>query len=585
MSRRLRSLFALAGAAAVSVGAMLLLRADPPTNLGKPVADFTLKDAEGRSVSLSDFKDKKAVVLVFLGTQCPINNQFLPTLAALHKEYAPRGVQFLAVNANRQDTPERIAEHARKYQIPFPVLRDENNVIADRLGARRTPEAFVLDAQRKVRYQGRIDDQFGINIQRAAPTRRDLAIALDEILAGKPVSVASTPVAGCLIGRVTRAKDDGQITYAKHVSRILQKHCQDCHRPGQIGPFSLLTYDDAVSWSAMIHEVVQEKRMPPWYADPKYGKFFNDRSLPEEDRKTLLAWIDQGTPRGDDKDLPPPRPFVEGWSIGKPDVIFRMQEEFEVPAKAPKGGVPYKYFEVPTNFAEDRWVERAESKAGAPEVVHHIIVFVVPPGKKFSSNNPQFETLSGTAPGEMPLILRPGMAKFVPKGSTLVFQMHYTPSGKAAKDRSYVGLIFAKEPPRKRVVTVPVYNYFFRIPPGADNHKVESWYTFQKDGHIVGFMPHMHLRGKSFLYEAIYPDGKTETLLSVPRFNFGWQSGYRPAEPLFMPKGTKLHCIAHFDNSRDNPNNPDPDSAVYWGDQTWQEMMIGWTDIAYDLKK
>ncbi|MCI0463100.1 MAG: redoxin domain-containing protein [Gemmataceae bacterium] len=586
MSRRLCTALCALGAVAIPLIALLTLRADGPgQSVGKTIASFTLKDTTGRPVALADFKDRKAVVVIFLGTQCPINNQFAPHLAGLHKEFSPKGVQFLGLNSNHQDSSKTIAEHAKKYAIPFPVLRDEGSKVADNFGARRTPEAFILDTTGKVRYQGRIDDQYGISYQRPAPTRRDLAIALDELLAGKQISQATTPIAGCLIGRAPRPKAEATVTYARHVAPILQNRCQECHRPGQIGPFSLLTYDDSSSWSAMIHEVVEERRMPPWHADPKHGKWSNDRSLSPEERKTILAWIDQGCPKGDMKDLPKPREFVKGWTIGKPDAVFEMKEEYAVPARGPKTGIPYEYFEVETGFTEDKWVERAESRPGATEVVHHIIVFIVPPGQPFNKKSPNFPTLSGTAPGDMPLILPPGMAKRVPAGARLVFQMHYTPNGKAQKDRSRVGLIFAKKPPEKEVITRPVFNFLFRIPPGDAHHEVQSSWTFPRDGHIVGFMPHMHLRGKDFLYRAHYPDGKMETLLSVPRFDFGWQSVYRPATPIAMPKGTRLECIAHFDNSKGNRNNPDPTRPVVWGDQTWEEMMIGWTDIAFERKK
>src|SRR6516162_4880254 len=573
----------LAAAVVLLSPLLLLLRAgDPP---GKTLADFTLKDTEGREVSLGSFKDKKAIVVVFVGTQCPINNLYQPRLAELYKEFAPQGVAFLAINSNWQDSAKAIADHAKKYEIPLPVLRDEDNRVADLFNTGRTPEAFVLDGKRIIRYQGRIDDRYGLDYQRPQAKRHDLAEALKEVLAGKKVTVAKTPVAGCVIARKTTPKKEGPVTYAKDISRILQKNCQDCHRPGQIGPMSLLTYRDARAWSETIKEVVTDRRMPPWYADPRYGHFSNDRSLPAKEREALLAWVDQGMPKGDDKDLPPPRVFPEVWKIGEPDVIIRMPAEFDVPAEMPKFGVPYKYFFVQTEFDEDRWVERAEARPGAAAVVHHIIAFVLPPGERFIPGSPRTPTLCGTAPGEMPFILPPGMAKKIPKGSKIVFQMHYTPNGKAQKDRSEIGLIFAKKPPQKEVITVPVYNLFFRIPPGDDNYKLESSYTFRKDGTIVGFMPHMHLRGKDFLYRAVYPDKKTEILLSVPRFNFNWQSVYRPAKEIPMPKGTVLECVAHFDNSDKNPNNPDPTAAVRWGDQTWEEMMVGWVDIAYERAK
>jgi peroxiredoxin len=585
MAVRLRTFVPALGAVLGVFALFFVLNAEEPaSSVGKMVASFTLPDTTGRPVALADFKDRRAVVVLFLGTQCPINNLYAAHLGELHKEFAPQGVQFLAINANQQDGARDIAEHARKYELPFPVLRDEGNVIADRFGATRTPEAFVLDAQRVVRYQGRIDNHFGIGYQRPKATRRDLAQALTEVLAGRTVSVPTTPVAGCFIGRATRKAAEGTITFSKHVAPILQNRCQECHRPGQIGPMPLLTYDDASAWADTIREVIQEKRMPPWYADPRHGKWSNDRSLTSTERDMLLAWVAQGAPRGDDRDMPPAKHFAEGWRIGEPDAVLTMPKAFNVPAETPRFGIPYKHFFVETNFPEDRWVERAEAKAGATEVVHHIVVFIVPPEENFFPGNPRTPALSGTAPGDMPLILPKGAAKHLPKGSRLVFQMHYTPNGKAQADRSSIALIFAKEPPQREVITVPVANPVFQLSPGADNVPVEAWYTMKRDGYIVGFMPHMHLRGKDFLYDAIYPDGKTERLLSVPRYSFGWQSIYRPAEPVMMPKGTRIHCVAHFDNSAGNANNPDPTATVRWGDQTWEEMMIGWIDFAYDRK-
>jgi peroxiredoxin len=551
-------------------------------SISSKISEFALKDTMGQQVSLAGLKDKKAIVVVFLGTECPINNAYVPRLIELHETYAAKGVQFLAVNSNCQDSAERVADHAKQFAIPFPVLKDKQNQVADLFGAQRTPEAFILDIEAKIRYRGRIDDQIGIAYKRSQPSRRDLAIALDELLAGKPVTQAETPVAGCLIGRAPKPKDAANVTYTKHVARILQKNCQECHRPGQVGPFSLLTYDDATAWAGTIREVLEDGRMPPWYADPRYGKFANDRRLSKEDRDTLLAWLDQGAPKGDDKDLPPPREFVTGWSIGQPDVVFTMPEEFEVPAEMPKYGIPYKRFKVPTNFTKDHWIQCAEARAGATAVVHHIIVFLLPPGENFFPGNPRTPTLCGTAPGDMPLILQPGTAKLIPAGSDLIFEMHYTPNGYKQKDRSYVGLIFAKGEPKYNVRTVPIGNPMFKIPAGDDNYKVEQSYTFQEDGYVLNFMPHMHLRGKDFLYEAVYPDGKTETLLSVPRYNFNWQSVYRLAKPYPLPKGSKIHCVAHFDNSAKNPSNPDPTRTVTWGDQTWEEMMIGWMDIVYE---
>jgi peroxiredoxin len=556
----------------------------------KTVGDFSLSDPrDQKTIRFSELKEKKAIVVVFLGTQCPINTAFLPVLARLNGKFAPQGVQFLGINSNSQDTPTAVAEHAKKNELTFPVLKDPGNVVADQFGAERNPEVFVLDPAGHILYRGRIDDQFGIGYQRPGkPTREDLASAIDEMLAGKAVSVASTPVAGCKIGRVAKLSEAGTVTFSKHVAPILQKNCQECHRPGQIGPMSLISYKDAVSWAETIREVVDEGRMPPWFADPKHGKFSNDRRLQSDEKKTLLAWLDGGMPEGDRKDLPSPRQFTEGWIIGKPDLILKLPQPFDVPAETPKGGVPYKFVAVDPGFKEDKWVYRAEAKPDAVSVVHHIIVFILPPGQRYNPDNPG-QTLSGFAPGEMPMMGVEGMGKLIPAGSRLLFQMHYTPDGKPHRDQSMLGLIFAKEPPKHRILTKPIHNLAFitkiiRIPAGAENFEMEGTYTFDRDCHILSFMPHMHLRGKDFRYEAIYPDGKKETLLSVPRYNFNWQTLYRLAEPKAVPKGTRIHCVAHFDNSTKNPHNPDPTHEVLWGDQTWEEMMLGWMDYYQDAK-
>jgi hypothetical protein len=430
-----------------------------------------------------------------------------------------------------------------------------------------------------VRYRGRIDDQFGVGFQRPRPTRRDLAEALREVLDGKAVSSARTPASGCLIGRGKKARAAAPITYANQISRLLQKRCLECHRPGRVAPFSLTGYEQARGWAEMIREVVSEGRMPPWHADARYGHFSNDRRLSQEERETLLVWIDQGCPKGDDKHLPPARQYVEGWTIGEPDVVLPMEKPFTVPAQAPKGGIPYQHVVVPTRFKEDVWVQAAEARPGNRAVVHHLLSFIREPAKRGES--PEDKVLVGHAPGDLPLILPPGVAMRIPKGAELVFQMHYTANGVEQADRSSVGLVFAKRPPKYIAHTRTVNNTGFAIPAGASDHQVRSSFTFPKEATILSFMPHMHLRGKSFRYELVYPDGRSEIALSVPRYDFNWQSTYRLVTPLRVPAGTKVECIGTFDNSAGNPNNPDPTQVVRWGDQTWEEMMGGLLDYYY----
>ena len=568
----------------VSIVAFLLCLIGDATAHAEPapraVANFRLKDTAGKVWSLDDCKDRRAVVVLFLGTQCPINNAYMPRLAELHKEYGPKGMQFVAINANEHDTPAMIAEHSQTYKIPFPVLRDETHVITDRFGAKRTPEAFILDSARHVRYQGRIDDQFGVGFQRPRPTRRDLAEALEEVLAGKDVTQPKTAVAGCIIARKPLARADVSITFARDVSRILRDHCQECHRPGQIGPMPLLTYDDASSWAEMIREVVREQRMPPWHADPRHGQFRNKRSLTKEDQDTLIAWIDQGCAKGNDSDLPEPRKYPEGWFIGTPDAVFTMGEDFIVPAKADKRGIRYQYFKVPTNFKEDVWIQAAEARPGNRAVVHHIIVYVLVDGKRVQGKEDGIGNgyLVAYAPGDLGVVYQPGSAKKIPKGATLAFQVHYTPNGTEQSDRSSVAMVFAKEPPKHEVRTRAIAQNYFLIPPGADKHRVKSVTTFEQDVLLWTLFPHMHLRGKSFEYRVIQPEGSSNILLSIPRYDFNWQGTYVLETPLLLKAGTRIECTAYFDNSKDNPNNPDPTKYVRWGDQTWEEMMIGFLD-------
>jgi peroxiredoxin len=565
------------------IWALLLLSAMVCPVLGqesaKVIGDFHLTDTAGKNWKLSNLKEKKAVVVVFLGTQCPINNAYLPRLAELHKRFDEKGVQFFAVNSNQHDTAEAIAAHAKEHAVPFPVLRDAEQKLADQFGAQRTPEAFVLDGKRKIAYQGRIDDQHGVGFQKPQPMSHDLADAITAVLDGKKVNQPVTSVAGCYITRAPRPKQEVSITFAKDVAGILQRNCQECHRPGQIGPMPLLTYDDASAWSGMIREVVSEKRMPPWHADARHGKFSNDRSLSKKEYDTLLAWIDQGCPQGDVKDVPAAKKFPEGWTIGKPDVVFTMPREFKVPALTPKGGVKYQNFQVPTSFAEDKWAQAIEVRPGSKATVHHILVYIAEGRKKAAAADGIGKGLLGAyAPGDLGVVFPAGTAKRIPKGATLVFQVHYTPNGVEQTDRSSIGIVFAKEPPRNPVSTRAVAQQALLIPPGAENHAVTSASTFKDETLLWSLFPHMHLRGKSFEYKAVFPDGKTQTILSVPKYDFNWQVSYRLAEPLKLPAGSRIECKALFDNSRNNFSNPDPTKWVFWGNQTWEEMMIGFVD-------
>jgi thiol-disulfide isomerase/thioredoxin len=577
--------------------------------LGVKLADWSLLRADsGKPWSIAaDGRQAKAVVVVFMGTECPISNAYSPVLSGLAEEYAGKGVLFVGVNSNRQDDAAAIARHAKEFSITFPVLKDDGTTLADRFQAKRTPEAFVLDGERIVRYRGRIDDQMDKGIKRPEPTKRELADALDAVLKGREVAQAVTEPAGCIIGRKHKAKNavahGDAVTYSNQVARILQKNCQECHRPGEAAPFKLMNYEDAAAWADPIREAVTEKRMPPWGADPHFGKFKNDRSLSEADKSTLLTWVDQGCPEGDPSELPPARSYPEGWQFGQPDEIISMKDAFHVPAAGPKGGMPYEYIVVGEPFKEDKWVQGVEIHPGVRGVVHHILVFVKPPQVRkpretdppvlqlFSDFDPRNPDgfgqmfLSGYAPGAPPFVYRSGMGKKIAKGSQLVFEMHYTPNGTACDDRSCVGITYCKETPRHEVHTRTVSQERFFIPPMVSSHRVDAVSTFDRPVVMIGLAPHMHLRGKDFLFNLFPPDTKDknkETILSVPKYDFNWQIFYAFTEPRRLPAGSALECIAHFDNSPGNPNNPNPWAAVHWGPQTSDEMMIGFVDYYYD---
>jgi mono/diheme cytochrome c family protein len=410
------------------------------------------------------------------------------------------------------------------------------------------------------------------------------------------------------------------VTYNKDVAPILNHNCAVCHRPGEIGPMSLMSYQEVRPWAKDIKEKVASRTMPPWFADPSHGKFSNDRRLSDQEIATLVSWVDGGMKEGDAKDLPATPNFTQGWNIGKPDVVFTMKEEYSVPAD---GVVDYQYFMVPTNFTEDHWIQGAEIRPGARSAVHHVIVFVQDPagstrpeagvqlkvpagandrragrggpggGAATAAGRGRGEgggnrgggggggwMLIGTAPGDSGAIMKEGTGKLIKAGSTLMFQVHYTPNGKAVKDRTSIGLIFSKHAPEYEVKSLGVTNGSFIIPAGESEYRVESAAVFTEDAIVWSMFPHMHVRGKSFDYNIVYPDGHRELVLSVPKYDFNWQGSFRFAKPIEVPKGARLECTAYFDNSKGNKYNPDPTKDVKWGDQTWEEMMIGFMDYS-----
>lgn len=387
-----------------------------------------------------------------------------------------------------------------------------------------------------------------------------------------------------------------KVTFYKDVLPVLQKNCQECHRPGEVASMSFFSYEEVRSRAKAMKETVLMRRMPPWFADPHVGRFTNDRSLSKAEMDTLVNWVDSGAQAGDPKDAPAPRQFANSWLTGKPDIVFEMPADYEVPAS---GVIRYVYYIVPTNFREDRWVQMAEALPGNRAVVHHILVFVRDPTSTWlreypmdrafvvrdhMEGSPIDEVLTGFVPGAQPLVLRPGQARLIKAGSDLVIEMHYTANGKMASDRSMVGIVFAKEPPRQRVVMLNVANYKFVIPPGVPAYQVAGAITLDGEAELVSLHAHMHLRGKSMEIRAVYPSGEVEKLLWVPHYDFNWQLWYQLPPGKVLSKGTRIEATGTFDNSPTNKHNPDPTVAVRSGDQSWDEMMMGFIEVAIDAR-
>ncbi len=539
-------------------------------------ADFELPDCNQTTHRLSDLGDKKLVVVVFLGTQCPLARLYTERLNEIAARYQPSGVALVGVNPNAQDSSADVARFAEEQRCRFPLLMDPAQRAADRFGATRQLEVFVLDGARQVRYHGRIDDQYRPGQHRSQPQRRDLVEAIEELLADKPVSVSDTELAGCLIDR-SRPADKSEITYNRHIAPIFARQCVDCHRPGQIGPFSLVDYQDALAWGDTVRERVAEGVMPPWHADPAFGHFANERRLSDREKQQIYDWVEQGMAEGDPAERPPATRFADGWINGKPDQIVPMPEPVAVPAT---GIVDYITVEMDPGFKEDVWIRSAEVMPGNRKVLHHATVVVAPPShgdmvKAFEHSS----VISGWTPGYTPNLPPPGMARKIPAGWHIYMQLHYVTTGIATSDATSLGLLFAHD------VQLPVWTHFllredFVLRPFEANQQLEQSWRVPHDILLLSLFPHMHLRGKSFRYEAIYPSGQTEVLLNVPKYDFMWQHQYILSQPKRLPAGTMLRGVAIYDNSSANPNNPDPSATVKCGQQTTDEMFNGWFEFA-----
>ncbi|WP_013630090.1 redoxin family protein [Rubinisphaera brasiliensis] len=550
--------------------------------VGKQIPDLSFTDIAGKQYNLSDFRDQKAVIFAMTGTGCPLCLKYAPSLAAIEKQYRDKGVTFVFINPNESEKSERLREAVETHGFQGPYVSDGQKKLPAVLGAETTTEVFVLDQARTLVYRGAVDDQYGFAYALDEPRVTYLTDALDAVLAGHTPEVQATSSPGCELfyDKTAKPETPTSITYHNRISRIIQANCIECHREGGIAPIALETYDEVKDYAGMIRNVVERGVMPPWFAAPQASEgnekslalhWTNDRSLSASEKEDLFAWIKAGALEGNSADAPLPKTFPGGWLIGKPDAVFEFPQP--VPVKA-TGTMPYRNVTVETDLPEDKWVQAIEVRPGKVDVVHHVIVSLRAGEGEIDERDGYWGVY---VPGNSTLVYPDGYAKLLPKGAKLRFQMHYTPNGTATEDSTRIGVIFAKEPPRHEVKVAGIANARISIPPRADNHQEVASLRLPYDIQVLGFLPHMHLRGKAARYEALTADG-TEMLLDIPRYDFNWQLLYRLAEPQSFKAGDTIRFTCWFDNSENNPANPDPAKTVRWGPQTEDEMHLGYVE-------
>jgi hypothetical protein len=572
-----------------------------PAKIGDKLAPCKFTDIRYLPRTLSDFasdKDpiqKRAFVLVFTNTTCPIVQRYLPKLKTLDATFSKQGIQFLAVDAGSDDSILEIATQAVEHDMPFPFVKDIDGTCVTACGVDRTATTVLLDADFHIRYRGRIDNSIHLGGATPGETRSELTDAIQSLLSNKEIATTETPVEGCLITTNSATKQNAKISYAEHIAPIIEKNCACCHKPGTSAPFSLTSYDEVAANASMIAEVVDQRRMPPWYASPDFGKFTNDRTMSAADRKMLVAWARGGaandslssqsatlsTPANSESESPHDASDVwagKKWLLGEPDIVFEAPLTYDVPAE---GYVDYKYTLLPTVFIHDTYMQAAEVQPSNPRVVHHSNLGYMPIGTKESYGR----LITGYVPGVGPMELDHNVASKIPAGSVLGLQIHLTTDGKPEKTKLRVGFCYPRYKVDKELRYLDLKNQKFAIPPFAAHYPVAAQKTLQDDVTLYGFFSHMHVRGQDATYRAYPPIGNPVTLLMIPNYSFDWQMPYHlPYREVKFPAGTKYECLAHFDNTTFNPYNPDPSATVRDGQQTYQEMMYGYIFYTKDTE-
>lgn len=548
--------------------------------------ELAVRGIDGQAIEWRD--GSRVRVWVFLGCECPVAKMYARRIEELQARFGASGVEWVGVMSNLQDTQEDIARFAKEVGLTIAMVKDEDQALARKWQVTRTAEVVMIDRQGEIQYRGRIDDQYSPGVTKSKVAREDLAIAIDSVLRGESPQMAITEPVGCKIafdrkfmaGRGDVAEGD-EVTYSNQVAAILNKHCTECHRPGEIGPFDITDVAELPGWSEMILEVIDNGRMPPWHADPKHGVFKNSRSMSREEVEVVRQWVRAGAPIGDTTSLQSLPIATGGWRLDRePELVVSMrQAPYKIPAS---GTVDYQYFVVDPKLEEDRWVSAAQVIPGDPSVVHHAIVFIRPP------DDAEFlgiGWLTAYVPGQMATRFPAGYARKIPAGSKFVFQMHYTPNGRPTSDLSKIGMTFVDpKTVTHEVFTVVGIDQDFEIPPGVSDHRVTARVPrFPKDGELLAVSPHMHLRGKSFELRA-QRGTQAETLLSVPRYDFNWQHTYEWVDRIPLADIDSLDFTVSFDNSEGNPANPSSEEYVMWGDQTWEEMAVAFFEVSRPIQ-
>ena len=544
---------------------------------GDRVDNFRLLDQNGASHELYYLSDAKSVVIMVHGNGCPIVRNTVPALKEIRDRYRDKGVEFLLINSNLQDGRDAVAKEAAEFGIDFPILVDETQLIGESLGVMRTADVFVIDPKTwKLLYRGPVDDRLAYGAQRPAASKHYLTDALDALLAGKPVAVAQTDALGCIVNFPERERREAhaKISYTERIAPLIADRCASCHRDGGVAPWSMNNYDKVRGFAPMIREAIRTRRMPPWHADPHYGSFVGDRSISNEDAKTLVHWIEAGAPRGKGPD-PLARLDTKWseWTLGKPDLIVEVPA-YDVPAS---GVVSYQYPLARNPLGRDAWIRAIEILPGDRSVVHHVLAGIDDPGNgERRAIRGQIGELGGYAPGKNAALYPADTGVFLRKEANFRFQMHYTPNGKAITDVTRVGYYFYEKPPKHALEMAMILDTSLEIPAHAKAHAQSLEQVFEHDVMLYSLLPHAHLRGSAARFTAHYPDGTEEILLSVPKYDFNWQPLYVLNPSKLIPAGTRIVLDMTWDNSAQNPANPDPNKVVRWGDQTWEEMNVGW---------